>query len=52
MPVPMFLGIVGLVIAAAAATIALAFWLHVPLVALGFAALAGSLIMTWQRLMR
>ncbi len=52
MPVPMFLGMIVLVIVAAAATIALAFWAHVPMVALGFAALAGSLILTWQRLMR
>ena len=52
MPVPMFLGMLALVIAAAGATIALAYWANVPLVALGFAALAGSLILTWQRHMR
>ena len=52
MPVPMFLGMIALVIVAAGATLMLAFWAHVPLVALGFAALAGSLILTWQRLMR
>ncbi len=52
MPLPMFLGMIAFVIIAAGTTIALAFWAHVPLVALGFAALAGSLILTWQRLMR
>jgi hypothetical protein len=52
MPVPMFLGLLAVVILAAGATIALAFWVHVPLVALGFAALAGSLILTWQRHLR
>jgi hypothetical protein len=52
MPVPMFLGLLAVVILAAAATVALAFWVHVPLVALGFAAVAGSLILTWQRHLR
>ena len=45
MPLPYFLSLVAIVITAAAATLALAFWVHVPLVALGFAALAGSLIL-------
>ena len=52
MSVPMFLGMLVVVILAAAATVLLAYWAHVPLVALGFAALAGSLIVTWQRHMR
>jgi hypothetical protein len=52
MPVPMFLGMLAVVILAAGATIALAVWVHVPFVALGFAALAGSLILTWQKVMR
>ncbi len=45
MPLPLFLTLLLCVIAAAGATIALAFWANVPLVALGFAALAGSLIL-------
>lgn len=45
MPLPYFLSLIVTVIAAAGATLALAFWAHVPLVALGFAALAGSLIL-------
>ena len=52
MPVPMFLGMLAFVILAAGATVFLAFWANVPLVALGFAALAGSLILTWQRHLR
>jgi hypothetical protein len=52
MPVPMFLGMIALVIVAAGATIALAFWAKVPLIALGFAVLVGSAILTWQRTMR
>ncbi len=45
MPLTHFLGLIATVILAAAATLALAFWAQVPLVALGFAALAGSLIL-------
>lgn len=45
MPLPLFLGMIAFVIAAAAATLALAFWANVPLLALGFATLAGSLMM-------
>lgn len=45
MPVPMFLGLIALVIAAGAATIALAFWANVPLIAVGFAAMIGSLVL-------
>jgi hypothetical protein len=45
MPLPLFLTILALAIAAAGATLALAFWAKVPLVAIGFAALAGSLLM-------
>ncbi|MES2667067.1 MAG: hypothetical protein V4712_13305 [Pseudomonadota bacterium] len=45
MPLPYFLSLIAIVIAAAAATLALAFWVNLPLVALGFAALSGSLIL-------
>jgi hypothetical protein len=45
MPLPYFLLMLASVILAAAATIALATWAGLPLVALGFAALAGSLIL-------
>jgi hypothetical protein len=44
MPLPLFLAMLAFVIAAAGATFALAFWVKVPLVALGLAALAGSLM--------
>ena len=43
MPLPLFLAMLGFVITAAGGTIALAFWADVPLLALAFAALAGSL---------
>lgn len=43
MPLPLFLGLIGFVIFAAGGTIALAFWANVPMMALAFAALAGSL---------
>ncbi len=45
MPLPLFLAMLAIVIAAAAATFALAFWAQVPLVALGLAGLAGSLML-------
>jgi hypothetical protein len=45
MPLPYFLLMLASVIVAAGATIALAAWAGLPLVALGFAALAGSLIL-------
>lgn len=45
MPLPLFLAMIAFVITAGAATLALAFWAKVPLVALGFAMLAGSLLM-------
>ena len=45
MPVPMFLGMIALVIAAGAGTVALAFWADVPLIAVGFAAVIGSLLL-------
>jgi hypothetical protein len=45
MPLPYFLLMLLGVIAAAGATIALFTWTGLPLVALGFAALAGSLIL-------
>ncbi len=43
MPLPLFLGLIGFVIAAAGATLFLVFWANVPMAAVGFAALAGSL---------
>jgi hypothetical protein len=45
MPVTMFLGLMLLTIGAAAATIALAVYAQVPLVAIGFAAVVGSLLL-------
>jgi hypothetical protein len=45
MPLPYFLLMLASVIAAAGATIALATWAGLPFVALGFAALAGSLLL-------
>ncbi len=45
MPLTTFLGLLALVILAAGATLALAFWAEVPLAALGLAALLGSLIL-------
>lgn len=43
MPLPLFLALIAFVIAASGTTLALAFWADVPLMALAFAALAGSL---------
>jgi hypothetical protein len=45
MPLPYFLMMLAVVIAAAGATIALMTWAGLPMVALGFGALAGSLIL-------
>lgn len=45
MPLTHFLGLLALVIAAAGASLALAFWAGVPVLAISFAALAGSLIL-------
>jgi hypothetical protein len=52
MPLTHFLSLIALVMLAAGVTIALAVWANVPLVALGFAALAGSLILGWNRIGR
>jgi hypothetical protein len=52
MPLTHFLSLIALVMAAAGLTIAILVWANVPLVALGFAAVAGSLILTWNRLGR
>ena len=45
MPLPHLIGLIAFVIAAAGATIALAVWANVPLVAIGFAAMAGSVVL-------
>jgi hypothetical protein len=45
MPLPLFLAMLAIVIAAAGATLVLAFWAKVPLMALAMAGLAGSLLM-------
>jgi hypothetical protein len=45
MPLPLFLTIIAAVIAAAGMTIAIATVAQLPLVAIGFAVLAGSLIL-------
>jgi hypothetical protein len=52
MPLTHFLGLIVLVIAAAALTLWLAFHIGVPLAALAFAALSASLILTWTRVSR
>jgi hypothetical protein len=52
MPLTHFLGLIALVIFAAGLTLWLAFWTGVPMTALMFAALAGSLILTWTRVTR
>ena len=44
MPLPHLIGMIAFVIFAASATLALALWAHVPLVAVGFAAMAGSVV--------
>ena len=45
MPLPHFIGLIAFVIVTAGATLALALWANVPLAALGFAAMAGSVIL-------
>jgi hypothetical protein len=45
MPLTHFLSLIAFVIFAAGATISLFVWADLPLVALGFAALAGSLVL-------
>ena len=45
MPLPLFLAMLAFVILAAGTTLALAFVAEVPLIALAFAALAGSLFL-------
>jgi hypothetical protein len=45
MPLPYFLTMIAAVIVAGGATIALATWAQLPMAALAFAALAGSLIL-------
>jgi len=45
MPLTHFLGMLCLVILAAGTTLVLALWAHVPLLALSFAAVMGSLIL-------
>lgn len=45
MPLPHLIGLIAFVIVAAGATLALALWVNVPLLALGFAAMAGSLVL-------
>ena len=52
MPLTHFLGLIALVILASGLTLGLAFWGDVPLMALSFAAIAGSMILTWTRLHR
>ncbi len=45
MPLPLFLAMLAFVIAAAGATLALAFWAQVPMLAIALAALAASLML-------
>lgn len=45
MPLPLFLAMIAATIAAGGLTIAIASWTGLPLVALAFAALAGSLLL-------
>ena len=45
MPLTHFLGLVVLVILAAGATLALAFWAKIPLLALAFAAVTASIVL-------
>ncbi len=52
MPLTHFLGLIALVILAAGLTLGLALWGEVPLMTVSFAALAGSIILTWTRLHR
>jgi uncharacterized membrane protein len=52
MPLTHFLGLIALVILAAGLTLWLAVWSGVPLVAVAFAALSASLILTWAKVGR
>ncbi|NJM83038.1 MAG: hypothetical protein HC844_11565 [Tabrizicola sp.] len=52
MPLPHFLGLIAVVIAAAGATVILLVWANAPLFAVSFAAVAASLIVTWNRIGR
>jgi hypothetical protein len=52
MPLTHFLSLIFLVIASAGATLALLVWADAPLATLSFAAVAGSLILTWNQLGR
>jgi hypothetical protein len=52
MPLTHFLSLIALVMLAAGLTIALAVWAKLPLLALGFAAVAGSVILAWNRVGR
>lgn len=52
MPLTHFLGLIALVLTAAGLTIALAFWTGTPLLAVSFAAVSASVILTWTRLGR
>lgn len=52
MPLTHFLGLIALVILAAALTLWLAFQTGLPLVALMFAALSASVILAWTRVSR
>ncbi|WP_205518767.1 hypothetical protein [Pseudotabrizicola algicola] len=45
MPLPLFLAMLAFVITAAGATLALAIWAQVPLLALALATLAGSFML-------
>jgi hypothetical protein len=52
MPLTHFLGLILLVILAAALTLWLAVWWGVPMAAVAFATLSVSLILTWTRVGR
>lgn len=52
MPLTHFLGLIVLVISAAGLTVFLVLWTGAPLVALSFAALSASVILTWTRVSR
>jgi len=52
MPLTHFLGLIALVLLAAGVSLWLALGVGVPLVAIGFAALAASLITSWARVRR
>ena len=52
MPLTHFLGLIALVVAAAGITIYLALWSGIPIVAISFAAVAASVILTWTRVGR